>query len=144
MPIRYEDGMSRSAQRRAREEYYLVQEEFGPQATGKSIRARELAESLSQEGKDVLVLDGLTRNGIGGVQVYVRLELGCRTRRANPVPRYGKSTVAAIAAVMADRTAGNGACTESDLIAAGFTPADIARHADAARTLATAEMRKRA
>lgn len=41
-----------------------------------------------------------------------------------------------IARIMVDRAAGSEACAESDLAAAGFTAAEIAAHADAARGLA--------
>jgi hypothetical protein len=49
----------------------------------------------------------------------------------------GPSPVAArMAGVMAARAFGAGACTEADLRAAGFTDAEIARHADEARGIA--------
>ena len=47
-----------------------------------------------------------------------------------------KGMVAAMAEVMQDRAAASGACTEDDLLAAGFTEAEIAMHAPAARRAA--------
>ena len=42
-----------------------------------------------------------------------------------------------MADVLLNRTAGNGACTEGDLLAAGFTQAQIHRHRAAAIATAT-------
>jgi len=41
-----------------------------------------------------------------------------------------------IAEVMVERVAGEGACTEADLAAAGFTPHDLALYGSAAQALA--------
>lgn len=58
-----------------------------------------------------------------------------------PLPSYKPARPAGlivrqIARVMVDRAAASEACAESDLAAAGFTAAEIARHADAARSIA--------
>jgi len=47
-----------------------------------------------------------------------------------------KGMVAAMAEIMQDRAAASDACTEADLLAAGFTEAEIAMHAPAARRAA--------
>ncbi|WP_337996204.1 hypothetical protein [Oleispirillum naphthae] len=47
-----------------------------------------------------------------------------------------KGMTAVMAEVMQDRAAASGACTEDDLLAAGFTPEEIATHARAARRAA--------
>lgn len=47
-----------------------------------------------------------------------------------------KGMVAAMAEVMQDRAAASDACTEDDLLTAGFTPEEIATHAPAARRAA--------
>lgn len=44
----------------------------------------------------------------------------------------------AMAAVMAERAATGGGCTQADLQARGFTRAEIETHADAARAIARA------
>ena len=46
------------------------------------------------------------------------------------------TTARRMAAVMVARTIAAGACTEDDLRRAGFSRADLARHADAARAFA--------
>lgn len=46
---------------------------------------------------------------------------------------------AAMAAFLVERAAEAGCVTRDDLLDAGFTPADIARHADAARSLAATQ-----
>jgi hypothetical protein len=45
-----------------------------------------------------------------------------------------------MATVMVARTTAAGACTEDDLRRAGFSRADLARHADAARALASRDL----
>ncbi|MGQ9367726.1 hypothetical protein [Azospirillum sp. ST 5-10] len=42
----------------------------------------------------------------------------------------------AMAELMGERAAAGGCCTEDDLLAAGYSREDIARHGDAARALA--------
>lgn len=48
----------------------------------------------------------------------------------------GATIPAAIAEVMVERHAASGACTEADLLAAGFTSREIARHAAEGKALA--------
>lgn len=52
--------------------YRVVSEEFDPMPTGKSFRAKALAEKLMQEGKAVEIVDGLFRNRISGVRVWAK------------------------------------------------------------------------
>jgi hypothetical protein len=54
-------------------------------------------------------------------------------RRAAP-PR--PATPAEISRVLIDRTSAAGACTEADLLAAGFSPAELTQHLEAARRMA--------
>lgn len=51
-------------------------------------------------------------------------------------PPARPATPGDIARVLVDRAAAEGACTEADLLAAGFTTAELARHLEAARRLA--------
>lgn len=54
--------------------------------------------------------------------------------RRLPPPR--PASPAEISRVLIDRTAASGACTEADLLAAGFTAAELAQHLEAARRIA--------
>jgi hypothetical protein len=53
-----------------------------------------------------------------------------------PVPDTADGFIRLMARAMIERSAGDGACTEQDLAATGFTAAEIATYADRARTLA--------
>ncbi|HEY3918825.1 MAG TPA: hypothetical protein VGL83_13585 [Stellaceae bacterium] len=53
-----------------------------------------------------------------------------------PAPRSAIATVARMARVMIDRSTASGACTDQDLIAAGFTKEEIDSHRLAAAALA--------
>lgn len=53
-----------------------------------------------------------------------------------PTSKRTKSRISDMAEVMQERSAANGCCTEADLVAAGFTLAEIATHADRARAFA--------
>jgi adenylylsulfate kinase-like enzyme len=50
----------------------MVFEKFGPMASGKTTKANELAERLSEEGKDVVIIDDIERAGCTGVRVFVK------------------------------------------------------------------------
>lgn len=63
-------------------------------------------------------------------------------RAAAPEPVHPDA--ARMAQVMKAREAATGACTEHDLKRAGFTPAQIATHADAARGIAGAPVHQEA
>ena len=65
----------------------------------------------------------------------------CQTRR--PSQPAGKSVIADMAGIMVERAAGGGACTEADLKAAGFSPSQIERFQDDARSLAATRVRDR-
>lgn len=69
----------------------------------------------------------------GWRQAARTLTVGGRTVTA---PDSAAGMVALMALVMTERSAGDGACTEADLAAAGFTSAEIASLADRARGLA--------
>jgi hypothetical protein len=51
-------------------------------------------------------------------------------------PQSDEAVIARMADTMEQRCAGSGACSESDLAAAGFTAAQITRFADRARAIA--------
>src|SRR6185437_5574062 len=53
-----------------------------------------------------------------------------------PEPETDGMRVARMARAMLLRVTASGACSEADLFCAGFTAAEIARHGDAARSLA--------
>lgn len=59
--------------------------------------------------------------------------LACAARRASARASLSHDQlIDRIANVIVDRTAASGSCTEADLIAAGFSAAEIARHKDEA------------
>lgn len=72
MPIQYCNARTSAGLTQATKGYEKVHQEFGPQGSGKTIRANAMAEKLSNEGKHVLIVDDLWRNGEGGVQIWVK------------------------------------------------------------------------
>lgn len=55
---------------------------------------------------------------------------------AKPRPRSANRCIVLLARLMVEREAATGACSEEDLLAAGFSLAELRRHAGAARALA--------
>lgn len=70
-------------------------------------------------------------------QYACHLSVRARSERQRLQRRIAAASIAAVMAeVMTDRTAASDACTEDDLLAAGFTREEIAAHAEPARKLA--------
>lgn len=70
MAITYLEEASPAALRAATKGLRMVFEKFGPPGSGKTTAAHAMAETLSKQGKRVVVVDGLRRDGEGGVRVF--------------------------------------------------------------------------
>lgn len=85
--------------------------------------------TMTEWQADALIPDELWYGG-GFATARRTLHVGHRQVEA---PDSGAGFVRLMALVMAERTAGDGACTEQHLGAAGFTAAEIALYTDRAR-----------
>lgn len=65
-------GCTEAALRQILKGYRMVREEFGALGTGKTTRATALADKLSQQGMDVIIIDDLQRGHQRGYRVFVR------------------------------------------------------------------------
>jgi len=82
---------------------------------------------------DALIPREIWYAGWGDMPHARTLQIGGRRVEA---PNTAGGFARLMAAVMVDRSAADGACTEQHLAAAGFTAGEIALHADRARELA--------
>jgi tRNA uridine 5-carbamoylmethylation protein Kti12 len=72
MPVMRYEAASAAALNAALKGFCLIHEEFGDMGTGKTTRANELAEILSNKGHHVIVIDNLMRGDQGGVRVFMK------------------------------------------------------------------------
>lgn len=93
---------------------------------------------MTEWAADALIPDAIWYAGWDQLTAPRTLRIGAETVEAPDLatPDGAAAFVRLMALVMLERAAGDDACTDAHLAAAGFTAAEIARHADKARALA--------